>query len=91
MATKAEIKAALLEVLTEDLPYSGSDTSGPRKRIHAAGWDDISLAARLDYLFELVAAQDIEPGKPGSLFARLNRVESQLGEVKTQVNLLGGS
>jgi N-acetyl-anhydromuramyl-L-alanine amidase AmpD len=71
MATKAEIKAALLEVLTEDLPYSGSETSGPRKRIHDAGWGDTGLAGRLDYLTELVMSKD-------SVYARLGRLEQKL-------------
>jgi hypothetical protein len=75
MATKAEIKDALRELMAEDVtPYVG----GPGDRIHAAGWRDISRDAKLDYLLEL---RMTEPGE--NVVDRLARIEEKLDALAT--------
>lgn len=79
VATKAEVQAAAeagaRAALTEVIEYTGSETSGPQGRIHAAGWGDTSPMGRLDYLVELVMAKKTAEGESGSLMARVERLE----------------
>jgi hypothetical protein len=46
---QAEIKAALNEALFEVMPYQAA---GPRTRLKAAGWGDVSTRTLLEYLLE---------------------------------------
>ncbi|MEW2383392.1 hypothetical protein AB0873_15055 [Micromonospora sp. NPDC047707] len=66
MATKDDVKQALREVLTENTPYQAS---GPRARLTAAGWANLSMRDLLEYIFE--ATQLGRDGKPVAGAGRL--------------------
>lgn len=85
MATKAEIQAALAEVLADPRPYFlkrlGKTPDGRQ-------WSDLSVDGKLDYILEaLVAAANIDADGDGqvddsaSLQARLARLEAGMGQV----------
>lgn len=74
MATKAEIKEALRELLAEDkAPFDGK----PGGRIHAAGWADMTRDQKTDYLCEMVMTA--RAGDKGmSVMDRLDRIETAI-------------
>lgn len=79
---RADVKAALIEVLTEPHSYD-------LKRISERGWSNISDRLKLDYIFEaLVASGLIDADGDGqvddsaSIPARLARIEAALGRLE---------
>jgi hypothetical protein len=101
MATEAQVQAAVekaikkatkqevLDALQQAVPYIGSDTSGPRHRIGVlAGWGDLSVHGKMDYLLELIANVKVEEdgSKTGNtIFARIDRIEKAIEELRAQV------
>lgn len=61
----------IVAALNKVIPFAG----GPGTRIKAAGWSDMSIMGRLDYLCELVMAKPNPDGTGGSLSDRLARLE----------------